>query len=94
MFDDFGVSCSHFFCGKHPISSRSGCPFRNRSLAFLNAMALQLHGLRVELNEEKTLKLKASKATACGVLGCSLGWKILHGVWGYSCETMMENLHL
>ncbi|CAL1173419.1 unnamed protein product [Cladocopium goreaui] len=35
-----------------------------RSLAFLNAMALQLHGLRVELNEEKTLKLKASKAAA------------------------------
>jgi len=35
-----------------------------RSLAFINAMALQLHGLRVELNEEKTLKLKASKAAA------------------------------
>ena len=35
---------------------------RYRSLAFLNAMALQLQGLRVELNEEKTIKLKASKA--------------------------------
>jgi hypothetical protein len=23
-----------------------------------------------------------------------LGWKILHGVWGCSYETMMENLHL
>lgn len=37
-----------------------------RSLAFLNAMALQLQGLRVELNEEKTIKLKASKAKGGG----------------------------
>jgi hypothetical protein len=97
MFDDFGVSCSHFFCGKHPISSRSGCPFRYRSLAFINAMALQLHGFEGGTQRGKdpeTEGLEGDGMRGAWLLFGPLGWKILHGVWGCSYETMMENLQL
>eukprot|EP00913_Durusdinium_trenchii_P014226 g13350.t2 len=40
-----------------------------RCLAFLNAMASNVSGLRVQLNEEKTLKLKGSKAKAKAAQG-------------------------